>query len=92
MTNSVIDAKIANARLVGIFATVPVDIVGPAIQKCAEKVNTQKLTGKPEIPSPFRELAGTCDHTGGFFLMCIHHEIFLNCPANIWTPSKLLFN
>lgn len=88
MTNNVIDARIANDRLVAIFPTVPGETLGPAVQKCAEKINTFKATGKPEIPPQLRDIAGKCPHAGGMFLMCIHHEIFLNCPSNTWTPSE----
>lgn len=90
LDNNVVNRQIAIEKLKNIFITIPHDLLISSVDKCANRLNTFTANGsnRSDLPPPLRDLPNNCSHTGGFFFMCIHHEIFLSCPADNWNGSE----
>lgn len=63
--------------------------VAAAIKTCFEMVDSKKDEFNEAFAlKPSFEGEKICHPISGQVLNCVHNEMFLNCPANVWLESK----
>lgn len=93
LNNNQIDRDVATVELKKLFATVPEVTINKAIDTCIEKVTkfTEDEKKNGSSKSEEQEKDGQkCGYTATIFTMCVHREIFINCPSEIWTDCKYI--
>jgi len=88
LKDSVIDRTSAIDSIKKVHNALPQELITTMVDKCLERVSGIKE--KPAQAKPESEAGGkgkACTPVAKHFIMCIHSQIIVNCPAEFQTDS-----